>query len=368
MGWYDVAMEITRAQALSFRADRHGFGTDGTGDISAPVLDLGVQDTGGPRAAQWALGVRGIDVDDADLVYAWTLRGAPHAYRRAEIAQVAAATAPYDEADAAKRIFDAAKPLKAAGIPVLDALATVADHMRDIVREPTVKGEVSTALTERLPEPYLRWCRPCQATHTYEQPFRIAALQAGLELTPGTSPPVLRRIAGWDGAAGRVPDHLDAVRACVRLLAPTTPRLVAEYLNAPVRTVRAHWPDDTIEVTLVDEARRVMADDVAALQDPPHDDRVRLLGAFDPWLQVRDRELLVADAAHRKDLWRVLGRPGALLRGAEIVGTWRPRSSGTKLRLQVEVWDSGTPTTAIEDEAQRLAAHRGQHFDGFVAP
>ena len=44
-------------------------------------------------------------------VPAWTLRGAPHAYRRSEAAGVAAAVAPWNEADAAKRIFDASRPL-----------------------------------------------------------------------------------------------------------------------------------------------------------------------------------------------------------------------------------------------------------------
>lgn len=68
--------------------------------------------------------------------------------------------------------------------------------MRDIVSKPTVKGEMSAQLTTRVTEPYLRFCRPCNATHLYEMPFRLAALQAGLELQPDTSPPVLERIPG----------------------------------------------------------------------------------------------------------------------------------------------------------------------------
>ncbi|MGH9138384.1 MAG: DNA glycosylase AlkZ-like family protein [Acidimicrobiales bacterium] len=124
---------------------------------------------------------------------AWTLRGAPHADRRSDLAAVAVATAPYSEADAAKRIFDAAKPLTAAGIPVLEALRTVAGHRRGIASSPTVKGDASTRLTALLDAPNLRFCRPCNATHAYEQPFRLAALQAGLLLDAGTSPPVLRR-------------------------------------------------------------------------------------------------------------------------------------------------------------------------------
>jgi hypothetical protein len=360
-------MDVTRDQALRFRLHQHELGDDGPRDDAA-VLDLGVQDTGGPHAARWALAIRGCAPDPARLVYVWSLRGAPHAYRRTEIAEVATATAPYDEADAAKRIFDAARPLRAADISIRDALTVVADHLRDIVVAPTVKGEVSTALTDRLPDPYLRRCRPCDAIHTYEQPFRLAALPAGLELEAGTSPPVLRRIRPWDGPAATVPAHLDVIRATLHLLGPTTPKLVAGYLDAPVRTVRERWPADTVEVTVDGEVRHVLADDVDTLRDAPAPTGLRLLGAFDPWLQARDRELLVPEVARRKALWPVLGRPGAILLGHEIVGTWRPRSSGDILRLHLEPWsDEGAAdasSAGLDDQAERLAAHRGQRYAG----
>jgi hypothetical protein len=93
---------------------------------------------------------------------------------------------------------------------------------------------------------------------------------------------------------------------------------------------------------------------------------VRLLGAFDPWLQVRDRALLVADEHRRKDLWRTLGRPGAVLVGHEVVGTWRPRSNGATLRLRVELWDGGDVPDGLDDQAHRLASHRGQRFGGYT--
>jgi hypothetical protein len=362
-------MQLTRDQALRFRHHQHGLAGVGPRDDAA-VLDLGVQDTGGPHAARWALALRGHEPDPARLVYVWSLRGAPHAYRRSEIAEVAAATAPYDEADAAKRIFDAARPLRSAGIPVCDALAVVAAHMRDIVVTPTVKGEVSAALTDRLPDPYLRRCRPCDAIHTYEQPFRLAALPAGLELEADTSPPVLRRIRPWGGPAATVPAHLDAIRAALHLLGPTTPKLVAGYLDAPVRTVRERWPEDTAAVTVAGEVRHVLAEDVGTLRDAPATSGLRLLGAFDPWLQARDRELLVPDPTRRRTLWPVLGRPGAILVGHEIVGTWRPRSSGDTLRLHLELWsgEDAAPTegslAGLDDQAERLAAHRGQRYAG----
>jgi hypothetical protein len=90
------------------------------------LLDLGLQDTG-TGGATWALALRGaIKPGEEELALAWTIRAAPHLYRRADLATVAVATAPLSEADAAKRIYDASKPLKDAGIPALEALTTVA--------------------------------------------------------------------------------------------------------------------------------------------------------------------------------------------------------------------------------------------------
>lgn len=75
------------------------------------------------------------------------------------------ATSPWSDADAGKRIFDANRPLKAAGIGARQALTEVATQMRDPVTAPLVKGAMSGALAERMPEPYLRFCVPCQLIH-----------------------------------------------------------------------------------------------------------------------------------------------------------------------------------------------------------
>ncbi|WP_205475017.1 DNA glycosylase AlkZ-like family protein [Nocardioides sp. SYSU D00038] len=358
----------SRGDVVRHRIHVHELARTGA-HTDAAVLDLGVQDTG-PDGAGWALELRGAQVPADDLVLAWTLRGAPHLYRRAEVAQVAAATSPWSDADAAKRIFDAARPLKAAGIGVLDALDHLAEVMRELAAQPVTKGELSAELTRRLEEPYLRHCRACDAVHAYEQPFRLAALRAGLELEPRTSPPVLRRIPGWRGPAARFADRLDPVRAALHLLGPTTPKLVADFVDAPVKEVRARWPDDVVDVAVdgetEGEVRQVLADDVDGLADPPAHEGVLLLGPFDLFLQARDRDLLVPDDAARKDLWRTLGRPGAVLADGELVGSWRPRSKGGRLGVAYRGWSRAEPPAGLAEQAERLAAWRGQAFSGFV--
>ncbi|MER6752847.1 winged helix DNA-binding domain-containing protein [Micromonospora echinofusca] len=333
---------------------------------STALLDIGVQETG-PEGGRWALAVRGVDVAAlpvADLILLWTVRGAPHLYRRADVGRVAAAVEPFSDADAGKRIYDAAKPLKAAGIGVLTALDEVAAQMRDIVTRPMVKGDVSGRLAEVMPEPYLRSCRPCDTTHLFEMPFRLAAVRAGLELRLDTSPPVLQRIAGFEKAAA-CGDRFDLIRAYLRLLGPATPRHVADYLDAPVKEVKARWPEDVIEVRVDGEARSLLAADEQALESADANG-TWLLGPFDLFLQAKDRATLVPDPARAKELWPVLGRPGAVLVDDALVGTWRPRKSGRTLKVTVQPWQKLPATTrdSIVEQAERLAAYRAVSLGG----
>jgi hypothetical protein len=175
-------MERTEALAYRIRAQQLDRAMASRSFTDAEILDFGVQDTG-RDGASWALANRGVPVASArelescpDLALAWTLRSAPHFYRRDELPDVLVATSPFSEQDAARRVINAGKPLQEAGIRTLDGLAEVATQMREVVTKPMVKGDVSTALTAKLAAPYLRYCGSCRATHSWEIPFRLGAL------------------------------------------------------------------------------------------------------------------------------------------------------------------------------------------------
>ncbi|MBE7190234.1 crosslink repair DNA glycosylase YcaQ family protein, partial [Jatrophihabitans endophyticus] len=90
-------------------------------------------------------------------------------------------------------------------------------------------------------------------------------------------------------------------------------------------------------------------------------DVVRLLGPFDPYLQARDRDLLVPDSTMHKTLWPVLGRPGVLLVDGEVAGVWRTKATKTKLTVTVETFGAVPKSRwpSVEAEAERVAQVRG---------
>lgn len=361
-----MVASVTRSQVLSFRVRAQQLNLDAVALADSAVLDIGVQDTG-PDGARWAMANRGVEASELSgdkLVKVWTIRGAPHLYQREHLPSVAAAVAPFSDADAGKRIYDASKPLKAAGISNLAALDAVAGAMRSVVTKPTVKGDVSRLLSAVMDPAYLRFCRPCNATHLYEMPFRLAALRAGLELEPDTSPPVLRPVPGFEPDAVALRRH-EVIRAYLRLLGPANAKLVAGYLDAPVKDVKNNWPEDAVEVSVDGEARWLMpADEEKLTRDKAPS--TRLLGPFDLFLQARDRQLLVSDPARAKALWPVLGRPGAVLLDGDIAGLWRPRKSGRRFQVTVDLWVATSPSVraAITEQAERLALFRQTSLTG----
>ena len=80
---------------------------------------------------------------------------------------------------------------------------------------------------------------------------------------------------------------------------------------------------------------------------------MRLLGPYDLLLQGRDRDLLVPAVARHKELWPVIGRPGAVLVGVDIVGSWRPAASGKSLKLRIQPWTKITKRTATGSGRRR---------------
>lgn len=372
-------MRVSREQVLAYRVAAQQLDRSASDPLALRVLDIGVQDAPGQQALL-AFAARLDTAPDAHLIgtgaplaLTWSLRGAPYVHRRSELAQIAAALFPLSEADATVRLNETGPSVARAELAALDQYRAAVRAMRDAIRTPIAKGAASTAVTQAIPKVMWRECRACATSHISDSAMRVSSLAAGVELEPGTSPPVLRR---WSGSKlVRRPDAAalrGLARAYLSLLGPATPVQVSDYLGVRRADLTEAWPEDLTEVQIdgVKGSTWLPSDCAAYLESAPEPDVVRLLGGFDPYLQARDRDLIIPNSAAQKALWPVLGRPGVVFVDGEVLGIWRPKASGAKLTLQVDAFAPLPPAvwSALEAEGERVAAVRGKKLAAIKAP
>jgi hypothetical protein len=116
-----------------------------------------------------------------------------------------------------------------------------------------------------------------------------------------------------------------------------------------------------VEVHGAEGGAWLLSSDQKAIESPPRPSGVRLLPAQDPFLQQRDRTMLLKDEVARKKLWRPVRGPGAVLVDGEIVGVWQARKAGSRLQMTVEPFRRLSPRVRaeVEGEAERMAPFRG---------
>ncbi|MFG1927577.1 DNA glycosylase AlkZ-like family protein [Cryptosporangium sp. NPDC048952] len=352
-----AAIDVERHQVLAYRVGAQQLDRSEAEIGRLAVLDLGVADSP-PGSARVAFAARLPSLEDDDaLVTVWGARGAPFVHRVADLPGLAGALFPRDEADAKARVG-----ASSARIPGedLDAVRATVSALHEIVTAPLGKGAVSTALTARLPE-LAFYCPGCKVDHLSDQLMRIAGLAAGVRVEPGTTPLVLSPIEGWVPPAGA--EGLGgAARAYLRLQGPGTQAEVAAYFAAGKSAVASSWPGDLVEVRVDGKAGFwIPAEAEAALRKPSPPDPVRLLPPSDPYLQTRNRNLLVPEKTEQKALWRPIGNPGAILVDGEIAGAWRPKLAGKRLTITLEAFRPLPPPvrTALAAEVERVASARG---------
>jgi hypothetical protein len=362
-------LDVSRKQVMAYRIAEHGLHRSSGDPLTLAVFDLGLQDSMRDTALL-GLAARSAGpvvpttlAEDPRLTLVWSHRGAPHFHRRTDLPELVASLVPLDEADALARMLWQQKELGPTGLSAVDVLFTTARALRKVVTKTMSKGAASTAVTKLLPDSFSYACRGCQATHVYEQLMRVAALHGGLRLEADQSPATLAPLEN----RGRVSTHADPAAASrvleryLRLNGPATQGDAAGFAGTAKSVFKQTWPADLVEVRVDGRRAFLPADRVAALENPPSPSLVRLLPPWDPFTQARDKSVLVPDKAYAKEVWKILGSPGALLVGGELLGTWRAKAAGKRLTLTIAPFIPlrRADRMAAEDEATRVATARG---------
>jgi len=225
----------------------------------------------------------------------------------------------------------------------------------------------------RLPD------RPRARARAEEMAARLHAVLAGRRMTDREvglgnavryAAPTGTVLIRWEGARAptvwAVPapevDVLDArrelTRRYVHVFGPTTPAAFAEW--AGIGLAEASGAFDSLArsltavVTPVGEAWILSSDEPAFRTPAGPPAAARLLPSGDTYflLQGAERELLVPDAARRRELWTPRVWPGAVLVAGEVVGTWRRAQAN----LTIQPWRRLTQAerAAVEADAAFL--------------
>lgn len=177
----------------------------------------------------------------------------------------------------------------------------------------------------------------------------------------GRSPLVLTE--QWLGHDVDEADCRQLVERYLRCYGPSTERYFGEWSGAGIEHATALWrlsEERMSEVIVNGRTMWLLDEQVEEFEGAQLPAGARLLPPHDPYLQQRDRAILVPQQEHRRELWRTSGSPGAVLCDGEIVGIWRPRKKGTDLRLDVRTYGT-LPEEAIENivkEANLMAPFR----------
>ncbi|MEV4659815.1 crosslink repair DNA glycosylase YcaQ family protein [Micromonospora sp. NPDC049301] len=352
------AAQVDRRQVLAYRVaaqqlDRSG----GRRPSDLAVLSLGVQDTPYGTARQ-ALAARGASESDDRLELVWSMRGAPHLHRPAELPTLAAALWPLSDADATRRIPG---QIGAGARLGLAAFRATAEAFQAVMTAELDRGVVSPAVSDRVPAELTYDCRTCQARHISGSVFQQAGLAGGVRLVVTGRAARLAPLPDWPGPPAAAAHTAELVATYLRLLGPATPADAAGFLGTAAGELRRVWPAGLSEVRVDGRAAWLPADALDALTTAPAPRLVRLLPPGDPFLAGRDRDLLVPAREHQRQLWRAIGNPGALLVDGEVAGTWRARQVG-KGRLELTVSPfSALPARVrreVDAEAATVAAAR----------
>jgi hypothetical protein len=322
---------IDRSRWLGYRWQRHGLAGGSSKDVLDDLLLLGLQDSRPVGSTQslfaraskiGSTGVANAITPDGPLVTMWSVRGAPHTHRVNQLDVARDALAPQETDDGGKAF--------------VKAVEEVADALRAVVKSRTAKGDASAEVARRVSNSLVNWCERCKARHVPDGVFRAAGRQAQVVLGPEEQRATILYPKPKHKQDKAGDPRLDLLEAFFRVNGPTTRNTYREWMDGGTATVGEVWEKlgDGLVRVQVDGKRHDLPEAlVSAVSKASKPSGVALVPPSDPYLKQVDRTLLVPEARRRKEIWKALSGPGALLIDGEVAGTWRYRRSDKELTI-----------------------------------
>lgn len=178
--------------------------------------------------------------------------------------------------------------------------------------------------------------------------------------------PTFTSYRNWTGQlpAGNPDGGRELVRKFLHCYGPSTVDNLMSWLGCCPRQARRLWAaagEEMLPVQAEGKECFLLETDGQSLLSAGYDEeRLLLLGAHDPYLDLRDRTIILEDQARHKTVWKYVANPGAVLKGGRIIGIWKTKTQKDRLDLSMALWEPTTPTegTLLEGLAEEYAVFR----------
>jgi hypothetical protein len=386
-----VTERIERENVVAYRLASHHLDVRlGDRDLLTAAGRCGIQNTPpGSALLAFQARVEGVSADlvdraveDRSMLLTWSMRGAPYYLPAADADVYTTGVLPVTEEARRHFVLGVGPAVDRLGLTVTKAVDIVTAATRDVLsgRQLAI-DELGAEVADRIAPELTAQQRKVWAEegpHAAGQPIgeavvhfcvRLLALQRTVCFAPraGNKAPFVltaewlgHPVATADSAASRA----ELLRRYLRSYGPSDRAGFAAWLGVRVGDVDPWWSqleDELVEVDF-DGTSWILAADLDRLRAARKPTGVRMLPPRDSYTQQRDRGTIV-ESVHHRHVWRAVGAPGTVLADGEIIGTWRGRKAGRRLRIELEAFQAFTPLRpdrreALVAEAESLAPLR----------
>ena len=157
----------------------------------------------------------------------------------------------------------------------------------------------------------------------------------------------------------------ELVRRFLHCYGPAAPADLQAWLGSSPQQAKRLWSaaaEEMEPVRVLGRTRWALIRDRDSLTAPPEQPgRLIPLGPHDPYLDLRDRALVLEDPARQRQVWRTVSNPGAVLKDGRVAGIWTGKAVQGRLEFSLSLWEPLSPGAlrALEREAGAYAAFRG---------
>lgn len=137
------------------------------------------------------------------------------------------------------------------------------------------------------------------------------------------------------------------VRKYLHCYGPATAASFENWLGCSSAQAKRMWAlvsEEMEPVTVTGKKAFILSCDKDLLLSPaPIERELVLLGGHDPYLDQRNRAILLPDLSLHRQVWKMVSNPGVILQNGEIIGIWTNKKNGKGMDVTLTLWDGAFP-------------------------